>query len=116
MNESKKITITENETGTYFDGWRGIYIPANVILMACDHGFHDDGVDSIVEKHYPDEITSYDNDDVEREIADLEYYLEIFEDAERYLESITELPDGYFMGYNEYDGSWGVWKCEEDDD
>ena len=111
MSENKKIELDE---GCIFDGWRGIYIPANVILLAYDHGFTDDAVDPIVAKHFPDgNISAYDIDEVERDIADLEFYLEIFESAENYLSGIVTLKDNCYLVYNDYSGDWGVW-CDDE--
>ena len=110
-----KFQLIESDEGSWFESWRGQYIPANVILYAWNHGFHDDEIDAIVDKHYPNGIIKYDEDDVEQEIADLEGYYEIYEDAESYLNDIADMPDGYYLGFHPDIGDWGFWKDDNDD-
>lgn len=81
-----------NDVGCWFDSARGIHIGEEVIKLAVEYGFD------------PEER-------VEDITPDHEFYYEIQENAEEYLNSL--LPDGFHFGSNQ-SGDWGLWEDNDD--
>ena len=88
----KDWTYGEEDVGCYFDCVRGRYIGEDVIEMAEDRGF-------VVAK-----------EDEENRHPDGEFYSELWEEAEEYLNEMTK--EGFYFGSNE-NGDWGLWEEEE---
>lgn len=87
--------LKAEHAGCWFDCARGIYIGQEVIWEAQSYGWKPEGLDE------------------ETEVSpDMEFYHELTDEAEQYLNSIC--PTGYWIGSNE-NGDFGMWECEEND-
>lgn len=91
---TKKFPPMNFDTGCYFESARGQYIGQAVIQLAenCGMMFSED-------------------EDEENKTPYGEFYHELWEMAENYLNSHVA-DDGFFFGSNE-SGDWGYWKNEE---
>lgn len=83
------------ETGCYFDSNRGQYQGEEVINLAHDYGM---------------KISADDSDNC---YTTGEFYHELWEEAEQYLNDF--IPEGYYFGQNEFSCDAGVWKIEEEE-
>lgn len=88
--------MKEMPIGCWFDNNRGIYLGAAIIRAAVDRGF-------LLE---PD-LTAFSDVD----LKDHDYYLEVWEEAENFLNELA--PEGYWFGCNE-SGDVGVWEDNND--
>lgn len=109
-------TFTRDDTGCYADSWRGQYIGCVVIDLACEHGFLPDG------DNLRDMFTTWmkKNHDGytwasawEEYLTDREDYLELWEEAENYLNTLCA--DDVYFGSSEC-GDWGLWEMEQEED
>jgi hypothetical protein len=82
--------------GCWFDNSRGIYLGEAVIRAAEERGFK---FELSVSDYSPVDLTHHDT------------YLEVWEEAENYLNELA--PEGYWFGCNE-SGDVGVWEQNED--
>ena len=85
--------------GCWFDGCRGHYIGEAIIQEAMAHGFQLDS----------ETITEV---EAAGRYADIDLYHELTDEAERWMDQFAA--DGYWFGYNEHSGDWGLWESEED--
>ena len=89
-------TYTQDDTGCYFDGARGVYIGEAVQQLAASHGWKYSAQFETVGVH----------DD-----GDPEAYTWAWDEAEVYLNTLTA--DGVWFGSTE-GGDWGLWPVEDD--
>lgn len=87
------------EAGCWFDNCRGIYIGEAIIREAEAHGFVIEDEDGEIAK-------------AER-YADYEHYHELADEAENYMAQFAA--EGFWFGFHEHSGDWGLWECEQED-
>lgn len=88
------VDLPELEIGCHFDSHRGIYQGEAVIELALEYGFE------------------VEEDDEENCHPSGEFYCELWEEAENFLDDFA--PHGYYFGQNE-NGDSGVWSVENCD-
>ena len=91
--EVEKIFGKEHE-GTWFPCQLGIHILRRVIESAQECGFHVEDSEWLDCEH--------------------EWHHELFIQAENWLNERAQ--DGWYFGHLEFDGSWGLWPNESEED
>ena len=109
MARTKKHAVSPSEAGCWFDGNRGIYLQQAVLEAAKEHGWR--GKAYVRKK--ADEMR-YKGDTHRLLGPDDEEYYDAADEAEAYLNTLA--PEGYYFGYSEGGGDFGLWKCEGDGD
>lgn len=92
--EQTVLTIKgfEFSAGCYFDSHHGRYIGEYVIKLARKFGFKSG--------HHSK--------------ANCEYYLETWDDAERFLNNLIPSDCNYYFGSNPDSSDWGLWEITEE--
>jgi hypothetical protein len=107
MDEAKKIIFTKANAGCYGDSARGTYIGRDVAIpIAKAYGF--DPYPTPCDCDYCGVNHNSPNYDIFR----CEYYHEIWDEAETFLNNRTE--DGWWWGSTE-NGDWGLWIADEEE-
>ena len=89
-------TYTQDDTGCYFDGARGVYIGEAVQQLAASHGWKYSAQFETVNVH---------------DSGDPEAYTWAWDEAEDFLNTLTA--EGVWFGSTE-GGDWGLWSVEDD--
>lgn len=82
----EKHCYGDRHKGVWYDGCRGRYIGFRVISLAVDHGLKIEGC--------WDENT--------------DEFLEVVDQAEKFMQDFAQI--GFYFGYHEDTGDWGLWK------
>jgi hypothetical protein len=131
-------TVTVWEAGCYVDGWWGHYSTARALTVALDLGWTPDDRDTVRLLAEWDlsgvgpapEAGSWRAQYVERIGAEAEAVAqsqgwsleedagqilrECVEEAEQWLNSQPQTPEGHYWGHSEY-GGWGLWQYGEEE-
>jgi hypothetical protein len=109
-----KPLFTIADIGPYADSARGIYTGALIIEMAATHGFKPYGEDIF------DSFDAWSPIDRwawctawEQYLTERDDYLELWEEAENYLNAMCD--DSVYFGSSEQ-GDWGLWSVDEEED
>lgn len=86
--------LEPKHAGCWFDCARGIYIGGHVMRLALASGWKP--------KDLPEDYLSTEG----------EHYHELTDEATDYLQSLA--PEGYWVGFSEHGGDFGMWECEEE--
>jgi hypothetical protein len=95
-----KPSYGADSEGCWFDGARGIYIGDCVIREALLNGWECD--------------TDLAKCDVGGTWTDHEHYHELTDEAEEFMQQFAA--EGFYFGYHEHSGDWGLWACSEEEE
>jgi hypothetical protein len=98
VQTAEKTIYSAAHAGCWADNCRGHYIGEKIIHTAEAHGFVIEDEDGEIEK-------------AER-YADYEHYHELTDEAEEFMQQFAA--EGYWFGYHEHSGDWGLWEHMED--
>ena len=112
-----KHAVSPAQEGCWFDGNRGIYLQQAVLQAAKERGW----TGKAYVRYNPDEERSCLTGPILNDAGthrllgpdDDEYY-DAAQEAEDYLNTLA--PEGYYFGYSEGGGDFGLWKCEDEDE
>jgi hypothetical protein len=87
-----KHAVDESEMGPWVDGVYGVYMGEHIQAIAAAHGYGNGRITG------PDDGEEYTWDT---------------DEAEEYMQALA--PEGYYFGYSDGFGDWGLWHIHEDD-